>query len=109
MTLYTLEDVKREQEKEIIREARTWNTFKTGVYSLVATGLLTLGVAGTYIGIKEYNHPKQEQKLEQVSTGDEYAHGLGTIVIFGSSIGAGMLACGSLNRRRELCDRLKEL
>ena len=108
MTLYTLEDVKREQDKEIIREARRWNTFKTGIYSLFAAGLLTLGVVGTYTGIKEYN-PKQEQKSEQVSTEDEYAHGLGTIVMFGSSIGAGIMAYGSLNRRRELSDKLKEL
>lgn len=109
MTLYTLEDVKREQEKEIIREARTWNAFKTGIYSLFATGLLALGVAGTYINVKEYHNPQQEEKLEQVSIEDKSADGLGTIIMFGSSIGAGMLAYGALNRRRELSDRLKEL
>lgn len=94
MTLYTLEDVEREQEKGIIKEARTLNTLKTGVYSIVSAGFLALGIDGIYAGMKEC-----------LETG-QYAPG---IVMFGSSIGAGMLAYGSLNRRRELSDRLNEL
>ena len=104
MTLYTLEDVRREQEKDIIREARTWNTFKTGTYSLLATALLTLGVVGTYTEIKGNQNPEQEQVSEE----GNYSHGFGTFVMFGSSIGAGILAYGALNRRRELSDRLDE-